>query len=816
MSRLNRRQASQKARERRKKAEHRRKQEIRQCDNLLVDSDDAAARQDWARVVDRLTRVVAVRPNHPEARQRLAHACFVLDRPAEGLAHFDRLSDFADAPVLIFLAALACLRLGDVPRARALASQFLRATKDAPWLEAARLDARILLESCRKEARKTRAAPTPRVPTSTPADTPAQPFLPLSPPPAAPASAPAGRVAPPPSPASRSASPSPVAPSPGSAMPAQAGAPAGTASAPLGPPVPPTPLVPEIDVLISWDEPAVAALLRADTGPIADALLRRAYAELRLQKGFDQLVALPHLRDVEHFWYQIATVRRILRDFRGRALLADEVGLGKTIEAGLVLKEYWMRGLAHRAIVLVPPSLVSQWVGELSGKFDLHPATPDTDGYPADPDAFWSAHPLIVASLSLARQPANRERLAHIDFDMVIVDEAHYVKNRSTASWQLVNSLRKRFLLLLSATPVGNDLSELYNLITLLRPGLLSTEARFRREYGHVASLEDPARRERLRALLSEVMIRNTRAHIDLKLPRRLAATMRVEPDQSERDVLEAVDEIIRTRYAAAPHTQRLGLMTLQMQAGSSLAALRRSLAHHQREGDPALSALLEHLGHGSPGANGVKTRALVDLLGPSSEKAIVFSRYLATIDALERALTTAGVRVAVFHGQLTAAQKDAAIADFEREARVLLASDIGGEGRNLQFCRTIVNFDLPWNPVAIEQRVGRVHRIGQTRDVYVFNLCLAGSVEERILQVLHDKINLFELVAGEMEMILGRLDEDQDFAAVVMDLWTSGTTPDERARAFASLGDRLSVAKADYLKTQSLDRALFGEDYEA
>ncbi|MEK6630248.1 MAG: SNF2-related protein, partial [Acidobacteriota bacterium] len=619
-----------------------------------------------------------------------------------------------------------------------------------------------------------------------------------------------------PPPASRSASPSPGAPSPGSAMPAQARAPAGTASAPLGPPVLPTPHVPEIDVIISWDDPAVAALLRADSGPIADALLRRAYAELRLQKGFDQLVALPHLRDVKHFWYQIATVRRVLRDFRGRALLADEVGLGKTIEAGLVLKEYWMRGLVRRAIVLVPPSLVSQWVGELSGKFDLHSATPDTDGYAADPDAFWSAHPLIVASLALARQPANRERLAQVDFDMVIVDEAHYVKNRSTASWQLVNGLKKRFLLLLSATPVGNDLSELYNLITLLRPGLLSTEARFRREYGHVARLEDPARRERLRALLSEVMIRNTRAHIDLKLPRRLAATMRVEPDPSERDVLEAVNDFIRARYAAAPHTQRLGLMTLQMQAGSSLAALRRGLAHHEREGDAALSGLLNRLGHGSNGSDGAKTRALVDLLGPSSEKAIVFSRYLATIDALERALTTAGVRVAVFHGQLTAAQKDAAIADFEREARVLLASDIGGEGRNLQFCRTIVNFDLPWNPVAIEQRVGRVHRIGQTRDVYVFNLCLAGSVEERILQVLHDKINLFELVAGEMEMILGRLDEDQDFAAVVMDLWTSGTTPDERARAFASLADRLSVAKADYLKTQSLDRALFGEDYEA
>ncbi len=811
MSRPDRRQAKQKARERSKKFDRRRKQESRQRDNLLIESDAAADRRDWAKVAECLARVLDVRPKHREARERLAHAYFLLDRPAEGLAHFDLLTDDEPPPGLIYLAALASWRLGDAPRGAELASQFLRASKHVPWFDQARVHARALRETCRKEARKARSASARRA-TAPPQPSPTPPAGPEAPRPTD-----VARVADQPAlfdaadSVPRATDTATRAPGPVPSPPATPAPPAASVATAF-----PKPSVPDIDVSLTWDEAAVARLLGSRSGPLTDPSLRRAYAELRLQKGFDQLVALSRLHDVEHFWYQLATVRRVLRDFRGRALLADEVGLGKTIEACLALKEYWMRGLVRRALVLVPPSLVSQWVAELSSKFGLEASTPESDGYASDPGTFWSAHPLIVASMALARQPANRERLAGVDLDMVIVDEAHYLKNRSTASWQLVNGLKKRFLLLLSATPVGNDLGELYNLITLLRPGLLSTEARFRRTYGRVADLEDPARREKLRALLSEVMIRNTRAHIDLKLPRRFAATIRVAPDAAERAALDAVEDFILERYASAPHVRRFGLMTLQMQAGSSLEALRRGLAHHALDGDPALRALRARVGHDVPSPAGAKTRALLDLLARSSDKVIVFSRYLATIGALARALAEAGVRVAVFHGQLTAAQKDAAIAAFEDEAAVLLTSEIGGEGRNLQFCRTVVNFDLPWNPVAIEQRVGRVHRIGQTRDVYVFNLCLVGSVEERMLEVLHDKINLFELVAGEMEMILGRLDDDQGFAATIMDLWAAGTTSDARARGFAALGDRLSQAKDDYLKKQSLDRALFGEDYEA
>ncbi len=132
-----------------------------------------------------------------------------------------------------------------------------------------------------------------------------------------------------------------------------------------------------------------------------------------------------------------------------------------------------------------------------------------------------------------------------------------------------------------------------------------------------------------------------------------------------------------------------------------------------------------------------------------------------------------------------------------------------------MQFCRTVINYDLPWNPATIEQRVGRVHRIGQTRDVYIFNLCLAGSVEERILSILHDKINMFELVAGEVEMILGHLGDEQDFASLVMDAWSSSRSDDDARETFERLSARLLEAKSAYQNASDLDRALFSEDYE-
>ena len=452
---------------------------------------------------------------------------------------------------------------------------------------------------------------------------------------------------------------------------------------------------------------------------------------------------------------------------------------------------------------------------ELTSRFGLTPAAADASALRRD-GQLWTHQALVVTSLPFARHLVHHNQLCAIDYDLVIVDEAHTLKNRSSASWQLVNDLKKRFLLLLSATPVGNNLTELYNLILLLRPGLLRTEAQFRREYGQVSALMQATRREKLRGLLREVMVRNTRAHIDLKLPRRLAATQIVPPTPGEAEVLRNLAAVVRGRYDSASSADRWRLTMLQMQAGSGLAALRFGLRDRPNRGDPGeletVAAIVERLGES---ARSAKVDALIALVRRSDEKKIVFTRFRATLDELHGALSTAGHRVSIFHGGLPTADKEAAVAAFEADSEILLSSEVGGEGRNLQFCRTVINYDLPWNPVTIEQRVGRVHRIGQTRDVFVFNLCLAGSVEERILSILHDKINLFELVAGEIEMILGHLGDDQDFAGLVMDAWSRSRSRDDEDQAFDELSNRIIDATAAYRQTTDLDRALFSEDYE-
>ena len=819
MNNTRRREAKAKRRERARRAARRRQLEADRCTALLDEAQWAWDGGDVPTARRLLDKLLRVRPNHQRAHEHLAELHFAAGRFEEGLAHYERLLQPPEWPPLSYQAAVASFRAGRFDRCRTLIDEFVRQTRRRPEFKLLRAMARTVRQECIKA---TRHAATRATGEGRPRAAQAGLFedLDLDAPdlmarssvsPRHPDRAQSELASAVPRATSRSRQAGPEDPTRSArGAPTPAGVPA---SVPDLPPFPEV-AVPEVRVQFEVDRGSFPqSVATTDIAPVREVLLRRDYTALRLQKGFDQLLSLGAVRDVSHFRYQLETVRRVLRDFRGRVLLADEVGLGKTIEACLALKEYWMRGLVRKALILTPPSLVGQWVEELTYRFALTPVTPESPAFRQHPDEFWAREPLVVASLALARQPAHRDRLSKIDYDLVIVDEAHVLKNRASAAWQLVNDLKKRFLMLLSATPVGNNLSELYNLVLLLRPGLLKTEAQFRRDYGRVQALEDLDRREKLRALLREVMVRNTRAHIDLKLPRRLAATQVVRPEAAEADVLASLSAVVRDRYPAASAAERWRLMMLQMQAGSSPSALRYGLRDRdtgvELDGFAPIVARLDRVGVSA------KTTTLIDLARRSAEKKIVFTRFRATLAELEQALAAEGFRVAVFHGGLTASEKDAAIGDFQERAEILLSSEIGGEGRNLQFCRTVINYDLPWNPAAIEQRVGRVHRIGQTREVYVFNFCLAGSVEEQILRILHDKINLFELVAGEIEMILGELDEEQDFASLVMDVWARSSTRGEEARAFEQLSEQIVLAKTRYQKTRELDRALFSQDYE-
>src|SRR5207302_6822442 len=157
---------------------------------------------------------------------------------------------------------------------------------------------------------------------------------------------------------------------------------------------------------------------------------------------------------------------------------------------------------------------------------------------------------------------------------------------------------------------------------------------------------------------------------------------------------------------------------------------------------------------------------------------------------------------------------KEQSVNRFRGPARLLLATEAGSEGRNLQFAHAVCNFDLPWNPMKIEQRIGRLSRIGQTQDVYVFNLVAKDTVESAVLHLLEAKLNLFELVIGEIDMILGNLDEEREFQDVVADLWAESADTDDFSRRMEELGSRLLAAKDAYFHQRGLDDRLFADQF--
>jgi superfamily II DNA or RNA helicase len=540
--------------------------------------------------------------------------------------------------------------------------------------------------------------------------------------------------------------------------------------------------------------------------------LRYELAQLGLLQGFDELLCLPTLRDVETYWYQIETVRKVLKQFRGRVLLADEVGLGKTIEAGMVLKEYLLRGMAERVLVLTPATLVGQWREEMAAKFEVEFATSYDSLLRNDPEKFW-AQPRVIASIAMARRAEHQEILVRQNYDLVIVDEAHHLKNRATANWKLVNAINKRFLLLLSATPVQNSLVELYNLLTLLKPGIFKTEKEFRASYMTSGKPRTPANKDRMRDLMRDAMIRNTRSLVDVKLPPRHATTLRLDPSEEERACYLELTGLVAQAHRKATAQQRMALRYLLSAAGSTTSTAAGAIERYieSNNGNREWRKLRERYASVRPSG---KELALIDLLHRNpAEKKMVFVHHRETLSRLAELAQSEGVTCERFEGGMTGPEKDAAVRRFHDEASLLICTESGGEGRNLQFCNTLVNFDLPWNPMTIEQRIGRIHRIGQTRDVFIFNLAARGTLEEQVLKILDEKINMFELVVGEIGEILGEMEDEQDFGELVYAAWVE-TTEAEREAAFDRLGERLVEAKQQYQEVKSLDEELFGEEF--
>lgn len=575
--------------------------------------------------------------------------------------------------------------------------------------------------------------------------------------------------------------------------------------------------------------------------------LRLQADHAQLVSGFDELVSLDQLRFVP-FDYQVHAAQIMLRRFRGRGMFCDEVGLGKTIEAGLVLKEYLARNIIQRVLVVTPSALVEQWREELAVKFDLSGFMTTADAeFRAAGAAAWERFPLLIASLATARRLEHRTSIAKIPYDLIVIDEAHHLKNRKSASWKFVNELQRKYILMLTATPVENDLDELYNLITLLKPGQLKTPREFRKQFVVHGDPRLPKNRGQLRELLGDVMVRHTRSQVSLKLPARQANTIRLNLSPDEAAFYQAVSDYVRSTLASGlaskkeldnlplaaslgidnepasiRQVDRLALLTLQREIGSSPQSAEptlRSLAKRASQ-EQNRRRLLDLADQSTQIETWAKAEALQkllkSLLQDPSEKVILFTHFRRTLDQLAERLLRMGLDFVTYHGEMDTAAKNQAIADFEHRAQVLLSTEAAGEGRNLQFCRNLVNFDIPWNPMRIEQRVGRIHRVGQTREVRIYNLSARGTVEDYMLEILDQKLNMFELVIGEMDMILGQLSDERDFEDLLVDIWVNAQTSEELNAGFNKLGETLIQARKAHQQSQEYDEALFGEDFSA
>ncbi|MCL6590914.1 MAG: DEAD/DEAH box helicase [Firmicutes bacterium] len=522
---------------------------------------------------------------------------------------------------------------------------------------------------------------------------------------------------------------------------------------------------------------------------------------LSLNRGFEDLLVVSHLQDhwrqngVIPYPHQIETVKKVISQMRGRAILADEVGLGKTIEAGMILKEYLLRGLVKRFLILAPAALCQQWEAELREKFMIPTLF-------AKREYDWEHYDYLLASLDTAKKEAHRNLILNSYFDMLIIDEAHKLKNTATVNWQFANSIQKKYFLLLTATPLQNDLKELFNLITLLRPGQLGGYRSFKKTY--TRDQRTPQKTAELKKILSEVMIRNKHG-ANMGFTKRHVQNIPIRLSENEQKLYELISGFVRKAAGGRKHGPGiLALMTLQREICSSTFAAVLTLfklSQNINENDVSQAEVTALFQLAQQVKENSKMKVVEELIRKTPEKVIIFTEFLATQSYIRTRLEQAGFLNLAFDGSLSTRKKEFTKWEFKErpEYRVLVCTESGGEGINLQFCNTMINYDLPWNPMRLEQRIGRIHRLGQTRDVYIYNLSTQNTVEEHLLRLLHEKVKMFELVIGESERVISKLCREKSFESRIMELIIHSKSHEELNQGFDQLGQEIESLLAEH-----------------
>ena len=568
------------------------------------------------------------------------------------------------------------------------------------------------------------------------------------------------------------------------------------------------------------------------------------------------------------------------------ALLADEVGLGKTIEAGLVLSQKWAER-QRRLLVITPSNLRKQWHQELTEKFFLPCQILETKPYnqaikQGNFRPFEIKDRIVICSYQFARNKASD--VATTPWDLVVIDEAHRLRNVYKPSNVIANTLKlaltDRRKLLLTATPLQNSLLELFGLVSIIDERAFGDLKSFREQF---ANLTQEQVFQTLKARLKPLCHRTLRRQVTAYIPftKRLPLVEEFTPLESEDRLYDLVSEYLRRpNLHALPASQRsLITMVLRKLLASSSFAIAGALTsisnrlkvklRKQEPAEPleeeldkdyeALDETAEEWGEDQPAdslsesdrtaieaeiadldgfaklatsiEHNAKGKALVKALTiafdkaaeiKAAQKAIIFTESRKTQNYLLRVLEDSSWKdgIVLFNGSntddrskaiyakwldkhqgtdhvsgsKTADMRSALVDYFREEGRIMIATEAGAEGINLQFCSLVVNYDLPWNPQRIEQRIGRCHRYGQKHDVVVVNfLNRKNEADKRVFELLSQKFKLFEGVFGASDEVLGAIESGVDFEKRIADIYQRCRKAEEIRTAFDQLQLELS-----------------------
>lgn len=569
------------------------------------------------------------------------------------------------------------------------------------------------------------------------------------------------------------------------------------------------------------------------------------------------------------------------------ALLADKVGLGKTIEAGLVLSQKWAER-KRRILAITPSNLRKQWHQELQEKFFLPCEILESRSYKMQVKdgieaPFAEGESIKICSYHFARNKA--EDVRKIPWDLVVIDEAHRLRNVYKPSNVIANTLKLALVgvpkLLLTATPLQNSLLELYGLVSFLDEHLFGDLKSFREQFAY---LNDQRIFNALKSRLRPVCQRTLRRNVaNVPFTKRHPILEQFTPKESEDKLYSMVSAYLqRERLYALPTSQRtlitLVLRKLLASSTFAIAGALDSLANRLKtrlKKQKLFEDLQEQLGEDFEGLDetaeewpeeltdvellsdeekealeqeladltafrdlavsveqNAKGVALIKALDRAfaemqrlggAEKAIIFTESRRTQDYLVRLLADSkyGTGIVLFNGSnsdersksiytawlkkhvgsdkvtgsKTADMRSALVDEFRENARLMIATEAGAEGINLQFCSLIVNYDLPWNPQRIEQRIGRCHRYGQKSDVVVVNfLNQKNDADRRVYELLSEKFALFEGVFGASDEVLGALESGVDFEKRIADIYQRCRTPEDIQAAFDQLKVELNA----------------------